>query len=238
MRRFHVHLVENFSDLHHHFLIAESDDRVCALIGDDLCIADRDCFRRRVHRLRLQFFGNVQRAAAGAAAAAVATRRCRCCCGNAARGRSCGGRPFSRTRRRTRRGWLFGAGTSGLPGLTQSLHDHRQYVRRGNVSQRPRDGFREFNVRVELGNQFANKWHVNRTRDHVDTVRAFVRFEFDFPDNHRFLGERGESGKLGHFAGRGRRHRHVRCSDGPNSAVPARLTMYPRLRLGVFKNVL
>ena len=55
MRRFYVHLIQNFSDFHDHFLIAEHNDRVRALIGDDLGVADRDGFRCSIDRLSRKF---------------------------------------------------------------------------------------------------------------------------------------------------------------------------------------
>ena len=69
LRRFHIHFVENLLNLHHHFAIAEHDDRVGPLIGDDLGVADRDRFRRRIDRVGRKFFGDVQGAVAAAAAA-------------------------------------------------------------------------------------------------------------------------------------------------------------------------
>ena len=59
LRRFHVHLVENFFDFHDHFAVAEHDDRVGALVGDDLGVSDRDGLRRGIDRLRLELFRNV-----------------------------------------------------------------------------------------------------------------------------------------------------------------------------------
>src|SRR6266576_4097924 len=56
LRRFHVHLVENFYDFHHHLAIAQNDDGVGALVGDDLGIANRDRLWRGVDRLSRKFF--------------------------------------------------------------------------------------------------------------------------------------------------------------------------------------
>ena len=53
--RLHVHFVENLLDLHDNLAIAKDDDRVRALIRDDLRVADRHCFRRRVNRRRGKF---------------------------------------------------------------------------------------------------------------------------------------------------------------------------------------
>ena len=56
LRRSHVHFVENFRDLYHNLAIAKDDDRVGALVGDDLGVADRDRFRRCIDWLRREFF--------------------------------------------------------------------------------------------------------------------------------------------------------------------------------------
>ena len=71
LRRFDIHLVENLGDLYNYFPIAKDDDRVGPLIGDNFCVADRDCFRRGIDRFRRKFLRDVQVAAA---------RWNRCCC--------------------------------------------------------------------------------------------------------------------------------------------------------------
>ena len=66
LRRAHIHLVENLLNLHHHLAIAEDDDRVRALIGDDLGVADRDSFRSGIDGLGGKFFREILAAAAAA----------------------------------------------------------------------------------------------------------------------------------------------------------------------------
>ena len=86
-----------------------------------------------------------------------------------------------------------------MSGFAQRLHDHRQHVRRRNVIERAPDRLREFHVRVELGNQFANKRHVDRPGNDVDPIRAHVGRQFYFADHDRFFRQRGQSGQLTGF---------------------------------------
>ena len=174
LRRFYVHLVQNLLDFDHDFLIAEHDDRVRALIGDDLGITDHNCFRRCVDRLSREFFGNVKRSAAAGPTQARAGRRCRCC-REAAAGRGRGCRPARLTRARSRLGsTAFRTRARLLPRLAQRLHDYRQHIRRRNVIERAGDRFGEFHIGIELGNKFANKRHIDRAGDDVDPIRAHV----------------------------------------------------------------
>ena len=69
---------------------------------------------------------------------------------------------------------LFRACRSRLPRLGQRLHDDRQNISRRNIIERPSDRFGELDVGVELGDQFADKWHVDRARDDVDPIGAHV----------------------------------------------------------------
>ena len=55
LRRFDVHLVQNFFNFHYHVPVAEHDDRVRAWVGNDLGIADHNRFRGRVDWLSRKF---------------------------------------------------------------------------------------------------------------------------------------------------------------------------------------
>ena len=68
LRRFHVHLVEDLFHFHHHVAIAEYNDSVGTLVGDEFRVADRHRSRCGIDRLGLEFFGNIERARSGAAA--------------------------------------------------------------------------------------------------------------------------------------------------------------------------
>ena len=59
LRRFHVHFIQNFLYLHHDFAIAEDDDRVRALVGNDLGVANGHGLWRGIDGLGLELFGNV-----------------------------------------------------------------------------------------------------------------------------------------------------------------------------------
>src|SRR2546430_3859907 len=67
LRRFHIHLVENFFYLHYHLTITQDDDGVSALVGDNLGIANGHGLRRGIDRLSRKFFRDIQVAAAGRA---------------------------------------------------------------------------------------------------------------------------------------------------------------------------
>ena len=60
LRRFDVHFVEDLFHLHDHLAIAKDDDRVGALIGNELGVPDRDCLGHGVHRLRGKLLGNIK----------------------------------------------------------------------------------------------------------------------------------------------------------------------------------
>ena len=55
LRRLHIHFVQDLCDLHDDLAIAEDDDRVGALIRDDLGVADRHRFRCCIYRRRGKF---------------------------------------------------------------------------------------------------------------------------------------------------------------------------------------
>ena len=64
LRRLDVHFIQNLFHLHDDLAIAENDDGVCALIGDELGVSDRDRFGGGVHRLRGKFLRDIYRASA------------------------------------------------------------------------------------------------------------------------------------------------------------------------------
>ena len=64
LRRSDVHFVQDLLHFHDYLAVAEDNDAVCALIGDELRVSDRDGFGHRVYRLSGKFFRDVQRAAA------------------------------------------------------------------------------------------------------------------------------------------------------------------------------
>ena len=77
-----------------------------------------------------------------------------------------GSRPARRGRLRHR---------ARLPGSLGTLHEHRQHVRGRDVIERARDLVGELHIRIEFGNQFANKRHIDRPGDDVDAIRAHIR---------------------------------------------------------------
>src|SRR5207244_11247047 len=72
LRRLDVHLIQNLFYLHHHLAISENDDRVRALIGDQLGVSDCDGLRRGVYRLCGKLLRNIRRAAAASSRAGCA----------------------------------------------------------------------------------------------------------------------------------------------------------------------
>ncbi len=112
------------------------------------------------------------------------------------------------------------------------MHQDRQDIRRRNIAQWPRDRLGEFNVRIELRNQLADKRHVYRTRDHVDSVRPHIRCELDFADDDRILGKRGQPAEIVSF--KGNRLLGLRLDAGTDVAHSARNRRRPRGRLVSF----
>ena len=88
---------------------------------------------------------------------------------------------------------------TGGPGLRQRLHQHRQNIGRGDVTQRARDRFAELNVRVELRDQLPDERHVNRTRDNMNPVCPHVGRYLDLADDDGILGKGSERANVVFF---------------------------------------
>jgi hypothetical protein len=217
--RFHVHLVENLHDFHHDLAIAQNDDSVGALVGDDFGVADRDRFGCSINRLCGKFLGDVEIAfAGGAGLTGIVWIR-----------DGWIGRALWRC---SRLGPTSSAGAALLlfpPGLGQGLHQHRQNITRGNVTQRPRHRFGKLNVGVELGDQFPDKRHVDRPGDDVNAIRPHIGRELDFTHDNRLLGKRRERAEIGLAL----RHGHDRIGNPTHSPAPRtpRTTRHTRSRL-------
>ena len=169
-------------DFDHDFLIAEHDNRVRALIRDDLGVANRDGFRRGVYRLGFELFGNVERTACARRGAGRSAGRARDTATCGCRRRRCPAR-LSRARARHRYR-AFSARRRRLPRLSQRLDDDRQNFGRRNIIERASDWFGELDVRVELGDQSPDKRQVNRPRDDMDSIGAHVGGQFYFADHN------------------------------------------------------
>ena len=102
-----------------------------------------------------------------------------------------------------------------FPGLGQGLHQHRQNIARGNVTQRPRYRFAKLHVGVELRDQLSDKRHVDRSSDDVNAVCPHIGRELDLPHNDGVLRKRRERAEIGVAL----RHGHDRIGNPAHAST-------------------
>ena len=97
-----------------------------------------------------------------------------------------------------RRGWVGRVRSGRLirPRLGQRLDNNWQNFRRADVTQRPRHRLREFDVRIEFGDELPDERHVHRPSDDMDPVRPHIGGDLDLADDDRIFRERSERAEI------------------------------------------